>query len=163
MIEIAGSAIERKRNGDIRIGFAPALRQRPQCVGKSHLLERGGTQPPENAPVDLLQGGDLRIDARAIVGETRGVGARSGGAARQRADAGADSEEEGTDLVMQVARDILALFVLHMNHAPHQPAIFFVELLQRRGQRIDPLRDDDEFRRAVGGNAHRMFAAFQTL
>ena len=64
---------------------------------------------------------------------------------------------------MQVARDVFALFVLHMDHAPHEPAIFFVEPLQRRRQRVDPFGDDDELRRAIGGNAHRMFAALETL
>ena len=122
-----------------------------------------GRSRPENAPVDLLQSGDLRVDAGAIFGEPGRVCARRGRPARQCANAGAHSEQKGADLVMQVAGDVFALFVLHMDHAPHEPAIFFVEPLQRCRQRVDSFGDDDEFRRAVGGNAHRMFAALQTL
>ena len=91
-----------------------------------------------------------------------GVRGRAVELARKRPDAGADRKEKRADFIVQIARNVATFFVLHMNHALHETMVFIVEPFERRRQRIDAIRDRDQFRRPAGREAHVMIAALET-
>ena len=124
--------------------------------GKARILQRGGSQPGQDAAIDLLQGGDLRVDAGAV-----GLDPAEPAAAPQSPDAGANGEEKWPDLVVQVAGDVAALILLHIDHAPQQAMIFAVEPSEARRQGVDALGDGVELGRAAARNAQDSIAAFQ--
>ncbi len=153
---VQGGSGDIERHLNSRMALAPARRQHGERAGEAKLLQRGGAQSRQNAAVDLLQRGDLRVDPGAVRLEpiARGL-------APQGADAGADREQKRADFVVQIARDVAALVLLHMDHASQQPVMLVVEPREARRQRVDPVGDGDKFRRAAARNAQGALAPLQ--
>ena len=78
----------------------------------------------------------------------------------QRADMRAQREQIRPELIMQFARDLLALDVLQRDGALGEPPLLLDRLAQRRGEMIEPGADRGELRRAAGLDPHVVGAGF---
>ncbi len=119
------------RAGGARIQFDRDLGcgSRQPCASASNAPARpisssaAGRSRPRMRRLTCCNAASLFVDAPTIRRE-RGRVRRLAG---QRPDAGADGEQKGADLVMEVAGDVAPLLVLHVDHAPREPAVLVVE------------------------------------
>ena len=118
---------------DVGVGLPPKPHQRCERIGEPKLGKANGPQPFEHAPVGLLQRIHLighRVDMLAQGVE---IGLGRVGQPRQRSTVGAQCKQIGAKLIVQVARDLLALGVLQRDHPFGEPPLFLDRRLKNGG------------------------------
>ena len=108
-----------------------------------------GPQPFQHAAVELLQRVDLLQHRAAVFSHGLRTRVRAVGEPHQRAGMRAQRKQIGPELVVQFARDLLALDILQRHRALGQPPLVLDRLAERRRQMIELVADRGELGRAA--------------
>ncbi len=131
--------------------------ERLKRLDETELLERGRAQIGKDTSVLALQLSDLGLD-RA---RRRAGGRLVANGLRQHRRVCAQGEQMRPELVMQLVRDELSLFVMRVENARHQFIVGAIQTVERLRERVDLRIEVTDLRRSVAFRARGIIAGFK--